>query len=226
MDMKVNFSYSSLSWFSVSWFIYYYQFSCIFYSFILEISLFPLINWNMHQWNVICIFPKKITLEDSLSFFFSVFLSTSLLLFRRFVLLLLPLCLSNTLIIIFPFKLCDLNILCLLGGFNFLNNNFLGEMERDRFEKTRFNKIGGVSSDFLNYEKYDISENAFGSPYLPKKRFMLMKANFLRFFQSKENFIWSKYLCAGVQVFQELWTDSIYLVIYFPSTTPPPPQNK
>lgn len=117
------------------------------------------------------------------------FLSTSLLLFRRFVLLLLPLCLSNTLIIIFPFKLCDLNILCLLGGFNFLNNNFLGEMERDRFEKTRFNKIGGVSSDFLNYEKYDISENAFDSPYLPKKRFMLMKANFLRFFQSKENFI-------------------------------------
>ncbi|CAK9314628.1 unnamed protein product [Citrullus colocynthis] len=56
------------------------------------------------------------------------------------------------------------------GGFNFLNNNFLGEMECDRFEKTRFNEIGGVSCDFLNYEKYDISENAFDSPYLPKKR--------------------------------------------------------
>uniref|UniRef100_A0A1S4E125 Uncharacterized protein n=1 Tax=Cucumis melo TaxID=3656 RepID=A0A1S4E125_CUCME len=56
------------------------------------------------------------------------------------------------------------------GGFNFLNGNFLGEMECDLFEKTHFNEIGSVSSDFLNYEKYDISEKAFGSPYLPKKR--------------------------------------------------------
>ncbi|XP_050935222.1 uncharacterized protein LOC103496242 [Cucumis melo] len=43
-------------------------------------------------------------------------------------------------------------------------------MECDLFEKTHFNEIGSVSSDFLNYEKYDISEKAFGSPYLPKKR--------------------------------------------------------
>ena len=51
-------------------------------------------------------------------------------------------------------------------------------MECDLFEKTHFNEIGSVPSDFLNYEKYDISGKAFGSPYLPKKRFMSMKANF------------------------------------------------
>ena len=53
-------------------------------------------------------------------------------------------------------------------------------MECDFFEKNHFNEIGSVSFDSLNYEKYDISENAFDSPYLPKKRFILMKANFLR----------------------------------------------
>ncbi|XP_022986826.1 uncharacterized protein LOC111484452 isoform X3 [Cucurbita maxima] len=56
------------------------------------------------------------------------------------------------------------------GGFNFLNDSFLGEMECDFFEKNHFNEIGSVSFDSLNYEKYDISENAFDSPYLPKKR--------------------------------------------------------
>ncbi|XP_038900745.1 uncharacterized protein LOC120087857 isoform X3 [Benincasa hispida] len=56
------------------------------------------------------------------------------------------------------------------GGFNFLNDTFLGEMECDLFEKTHFNGISSIASDLLNYEKYDISENSFDSPYLPKKR--------------------------------------------------------
>lgn len=41
-DGKFLFSYSSLSRFSVSWFIYHNPFSCIFVSFIFQISLLPL----------------------------------------------------------------------------------------------------------------------------------------------------------------------------------------
>lgn len=100
------------------------------------------------------------------------------------------------LIIIFLFKLIYFNILSLLGGFNFCNDDFIGEMECDLFEKNHFNEISSVSSDFLKYGKYDISEKAFDSPYQPKKRFMLMKANFFWVFQSKENFMLKKiFIC-------------------------------